>query len=141
VKSSPISTNPDKTAILLRIGTISFPVLELLDYVTDPDTGLFTPREIVSKEARNASYNTSYNGFSIPNFLNTDQNGYVTPTYPNAPDQNNYDIVTFPVLYNLNPLLTANNLPFLNISLQPTYTLELVCLEPDTGQLGGKITQ
>lgn len=141
VKSTLISANTDKTNLILQLAKISFPVIQLLDYVTDPNTGLFTPRSLVSSQARTSSYNTSYNGFLIPNFLTTDQNGYVTQTYPNAPDAGNYDICTFPILYNINPLITANNLPFLNISLQPTYTLELVCLEPDTGQLGGKITQ
>jgi len=141
VKSTLISTNVDKTNMLLQLGTTSFPVIQLLDYVIDPETGLFTPRSLVASQARTASYNTSYNGFLIPNFLSTDQNGYVTQTYPGAPDAGNYDICTFPIMYNLNPLVSANYLPFLNISLQPTYTLELVCLEPDTGQIGGKITQ
>ena len=141
VKSTLISANKDKVRMLTRIGTTSFPVIQLLDYVVDRDTGLFTPRSLVAAQARTASYNTSYNGFLIPNFLNTDQNGYVSQTYPDAPDTGNYDICTFPILYNLNPLISANNLPFLNISLQPTYTLELVCLEPDTSQLGGKTVQ
>jgi hypothetical protein len=141
VKSTFISTNVDKTNLLLELGTTSFPVIQLLDYVIDPETGLFTPRSLVASQARTASYTTSYNGFLIPNFLSTDQNGNVTQTYPGAPDTSNYDICTFPILYKLNPLVSAEYLPFLNISLQPTYTLELVCLEPDTGQLGGKITQ
>ena len=141
VKSTLISGNKDKVTILTRLGTTSFPVIQLLDYVVDRDTGLFTPRSLVESQARTASYNTSYNGFLIPNFLTTDQNGYVSQAYPEAADVGNYDICTFPVLYNINPLQTADNLPFLNISLQPTYTLELVCLEPDTTQLGGKITQ
>jgi hypothetical protein len=141
VKSTLISGNKDKVTLLTQLGTRSFPVIQLLDYVDDRDTGLFTPRSLVPSQARNASYNTSYNGFLVPNFLTTDRNGYISQTYPNAPDVGNYDICTFPVLYNINPLQTANNLPFLNISLQPTYTLELVCLEPDTTQLGGKITQ
>jgi len=141
VKSILISENNDKKMMILRLGTTSFPVIQLLDYVNDPNTGLFTPRSLVATQARTGSYNTSYNGFLIPNFLNTDPNGYVSQTYPGAPDPGNYDICTFPILYNLNPLVSANSLPFLNISLQPTYTLEIVCLEPDTSQLGGKITQ
>ena len=141
IKAGLISINTDKVAMILALSATSFPVIQLLDYVTDPNTGLFTPRELVPAAARTSSYNTSYNGFLIPNFLNTDQNGFVTQKYPGAPDAGNYDIITFPILYNLNPLLTANNLPFLNISLQPTYTLEIVCLEPDTTRLGGQITQ
>jgi hypothetical protein len=141
IKSTPIVLNLDKVALLTALGTTSFPVIQLLDYVTDPNSGLFVPRSTVSTQARTSSYNTTYNGFLIPNFLNTDQNGYVTQKYPKAPDIGNYDICSFPIIYNLTTGLIADNLPFLNISLQPTYTLELVCLEPDTTQLGGKITQ
>jgi hypothetical protein len=65
----------------------------------------------------------------------------VTPTYPNSVDANNYNVFSFPIQYNVNPVQFVASLPFLNTSLQPTYTLELTCLEPDTGQLGGKITQ
>jgi hypothetical protein len=35
--------------------------------------------------------------------------------------------------------LVGSNLPFLNTSLQPVYTLELECLLPDTGAIGGNI--
>jgi len=141
VKSTAISANVDKVSLINNLGTTSFPIVQLLDYVTNAD-GLFVARDSVSPaQPRTKSYNASFNGFLIPNFLDTDQYGSVTPTYPNAADKNNYDIVQLPVLYNLNPSLSVNSIPFLNISLQPTYTLELVCLEPDVSQLGGKITQ
>jgi len=141
VKSVTISTNSEKKAMLLALGTTSFPVVQLLDYIAD-ENGLFVARDSVTPaQPRTQSYNASFNGFLIPNFLTTDQYGSVTQTYPNAPDKSNYDIVQFPVLYNLNPSLSATSLPFLNTSLQPTYTLELVCLEPDTSQLGGKTVQ
>jgi hypothetical protein len=141
VKSTTISTNVDKVSLINSLGTTSFPVVQLLDYVTN-ENGLFVARDSVSPpQPRTKSYNASFNGFLIPNFLDTDQYGSVTPTYPNAADKNNYDIVQLPVLYNLNPSLSVNSIPFLNISLQPTYTLELVCLEPDVSQIGGKITQ
>ena len=141
VKTVAIANNDDKKNLLLALGKTSFPVVQLLDYVTNAD-GLFVARDLITPpQPRTESYNASFNGFLIPNFLNTDQYGSVTPTYPNAPDKGNYDIVQLPVLYNVNPSLSVNNLPFLNTSLQPTYTLELVCLEPDTSQLGGKITQ
>ena len=139
VKAVEIANNTDKKMLLLALGKTSFPVVKLLDYVTD-ETGLFVPRESVS-QPRTQSYNASFNGFLIPNFLNTDQYGSVTATYPGAADVGNFDIVQFPVLYNVDPMLSVLNLPFLNTSLQPTYTLELVCLEPDVSQLGGKITQ
>ena len=141
VKSIAVSTNTDKSSLILALGTTSFPVVQLLDYVTNSD-GLFVARDSVSPpQPRTQSYSASFNGFLIPNFLNTDQYGSVTATYSNAADLGNFNIIQFPVLYNLNPSLYASNLPFLNTSLQPTYTLELVCLEPDISQLGGKITQ
>jgi hypothetical protein len=110
----------------------------LLDYVTNTD-GQFVPRTTTT--ARTKSYDTSYNGFLIPNFLASSATGDVTARYPGAADQGNSNILYFPVQYSQNPVRVASNLPFLNIALQPTYTLELTCLQPDTGKLGGKITQ
>jgi hypothetical protein len=49
----------------------------------------------------------------------------VTVTYPDAIDYGNSNIL------NPNQLL-GSNLPFLNIALQPVYTLELTCVVPDT---------
>jgi hypothetical protein len=36
-------------------------------------------------------------------------------------------------------VLVGSNIPFLNASLQPVYTLELETVEPDTSKIGGKI--
>ena len=77
----------------------------------------------------------------IPNLLTSKATGDVVATYPAAADSGNFNVFSFPIQYNTNPVQTVAYLPFLNISLQPTYTLELTCLEPDTGALGGHITQ
>jgi hypothetical protein len=138
LKSTIITTNSDKVSFINSLAGVSFPVLQLLDYVTNSN-GQFVPRTTAT--ARTKSYDTSYNGFLIPNFLTSSATGDVTPTYPNAPDAGNSNILYFPIQYNLNPIQTATSLPFLNTALQPTYTLELTCLQPDTGRLGGKITQ
>jgi len=138
LKSTIITTNADKVSFITALSGTSFPVLQLLDYVTNSN-GQFVPRTTTT--ARTKSYDTSYNGFLIPNFLTSSATGDVTPTYPNAPDAGNSNILYFPIQYNLNPIQTAVSLPFLNTALQPTYTLELTCLQPDTGRLGGKITQ
>lgn len=138
LKSTIITTNSDKVAFINSLIGVSFPVLQLLDYVTNSN-GQFVPR--TTDTARTKSYDTSYNGFLIPNFLTSSATGDVSATYPNAADAGNSNILYFPVQYNLNPVQVASNLPFLNTALQPTYTLELTCLQPDTGRLGGKITQ
>jgi len=36
-------------------------------------------------------------------------------------------------------ILAGSNIPFLNTTLQPVYTLELETIEPDTSKIGGKI--
>ena len=138
LRSALITTNADKIAFINSLIGVSFPVLQLLDYVTNSN-GQFIPRTTAT--ARTTSYDTSYNGFLIPNFLTSSATGDVTATYPNAADAGNSNILYFPIQYNLNPIQTASNLPFLNTALQPTYTLELTCLQPDTTHLGGKITQ
>ena len=138
VKSPLVSLNADKVGLARSLTTASFPVLQLLDYVADSN-GVFSPRTPAT--ARTVSYNTSYNGFLIPNFMTSSPTGDVTPTYPRAVDQGNSNVFSFPVQFNTNPVQFVPYLPFLNISLQPTYTLELTCLEPDTGKLGGQITQ
>jgi hypothetical protein len=138
LKSTIISANLDKVSFITALAGSSFPVLQLLDYVTNTD-GQFVPRTTTT--ARTKSYDTSYNGFLIPNFLTSSATGDVTARYPDAADQGNSNILYFPVQYSQNPVRVASNLPFLNIALQPTYTLELTCLQPDTGKLGGKITQ
>jgi hypothetical protein len=138
VKSTIIAANAAKVAFINSLVGVSFPVLQLLDYVTNTN-GQFVPR--TTETARTKSYDTSYNGFLIPNFLTSSATGDVTATYPTAADPGNSNILYFPVQYNLNPIQVASNLPFLNTALQPTYTLELTCLQPDTARLGGHITQ
>jgi len=138
-KATSITTNSDKVSVANALGDVAFPVLQLLDYVLDPNTGTFVAR--TTSTARTTSYTTSYNGFVIPNFLTSNSTGDVKPLYANAADPGNYNVFTFPIQYNINPVQYISNLPFMNISLQPTYTLELTCLEPDTGVLGGRITQ
>jgi hypothetical protein len=136
-KSTFISGNTDKVNLARALGSNSYPILQLLDYVSDSN-GVFVPR--TTETARTTSYNTSFNGFLIPNFVNSSGTGDVTPQYPNAVDQGNSIVFSFPIQYTVNPVQFVMNLPFLNVSLQPTYTLEMTCLEPDTGSLGGKIT-
>jgi hypothetical protein len=139
IKSTFIASVSDKVSVAKALSSNSFPVLQLLDYVIDPSTGTFVPRTTTTQ--RTTSYNTSYNGFLIPNFLTSSPTGDVSVTYPNSIDPNNFNVFTFPIQYNANPVQFVGNLPFLNISLQPTYTLELTCLEPNTATLGGHITQ
>jgi hypothetical protein len=142
VKSPLYSDNIDKVSFATALATSSFPVLQLLDYVKD-NTGQYVARSSNSttNTLRQSSYVASFNGFMIPNFLTTSLDGSVTQTYPNAPDAVIYSIFSFPIQYNFNPTQFSSNLPFMNTSLQPTYTLELTCLEPDTASLGGHITQ
>lgn len=139
IKAPQVAVNPAKVSVANGLIASSFPVLQLLDYVLDPSTGTFIAR--AGSNVRTTSYSTSYNGFLIPNFLTSNATGDVVPTYPAAADTGNSNVFTFPVQYNTNPVQSVAYLPFLNISLQPTYTLELTCLEPDTGPLGGHITQ
>jgi hypothetical protein len=140
IKSPLYTTNPNKVAFANALGSNSYPVLQLLDYVKDA-TGQFVARSASNNTLRTSSYTQSFNGFMIPNFLSTNADGSVTQLYPAAPDPVIYSIFQFPIQYSFNPAQSASNLPFMNASLQPTYTLELTCLEPDTGTLGGNITQ
>jgi hypothetical protein len=76
----------------------------------------------------------SYNGFLIPNFYTEDETGNATPTYPEAIDgaANGSNV--------LQPTnLVGSNIPFLNTSLQPIYTLEVTCATPDTAGFGRNI--
>jgi len=108
---------------------VTFPVLELLDYVKDVN-GIYVPRDAAS--ARTKPYVSSYNGFIIPNFVTIDQDGFALPTYPNSIDSGSSNVLEPTVL-------AGSNMPFLNTSLQPVYTLELETIEPDTSKIGGKI--
>jgi len=121
--------NPDKAAFVRSLTNATFPVLQLLDYVKDID-GIYKPRDASS--ARTTPYVASYNGFLIPNFVTIDQNGNASATFPNS-----IDSVTSNVL---EPnVLAGSDLPFLNTTLQPVYTLEFEMVEPDTSKIGGKI--
>ncbi len=109
----------------------TFPVLQLLDYVPD-ENGIYVPRSDVPALTRTTPYVSSYNGFLIPNFVTVGPDGSVTATYPNAIDSGTNNVLEMDVVL-------QSNLPFLNTSLQPVYTLELETQEPDTSSIGGKI--
>ena len=122
--------NEDKTRFVQALLTGTFPVLQLLDYVPDSN-GIYEARSS-SNQPHTLPYISSYNGFLIPNFFVTGNNGTVTPAYPSSIDSGTYTI--------LEPnSLVGSNLEFMNASLQPVYTLELDILQPDTGAIGGKI--
>ena len=107
----------------------TFPVLELLDYVPDSN-GIYNPRD--SNQQRTTPYLASYNGFLIPNFVTVDVGGNVNVQYPNSIDpitSNVLEISTF----------VSSNLPLMNTTLQPVYTLELDIQQPDTSKIGGSI--
>lgn len=120
---------PDKISFVSSLANVTFPVLQLLDYVKDVN-GIYIPRDTTS--ARTKPYVSSYNGFIIPNFVTIDQDGFALPTYPNSIDSGTSNVLEPTVL-------AGSNMPFLNTSLQPVYTLELETIEPDTSKIGGKI--
>lgn len=120
---------PDKTSFIRGLSNATFPVLQLLDYVKNID-GIYVPRDASS--ARTTPYVSSYNGFLIPNFVTIDQDGNASPTYPNSMDDGTSNVLEPTVL-------AGSNMPFLNTSLQPVYTLEFQMVEPDTSKIGGKI--
>ena len=122
--------NSDKKKFIQSLLTVTFPVLQLLDYVSDAD-GIYQPRSS-SNQPRTSPYISSYNGFIIPNFFIAGANGNVTSQYPGS-----IDIATYTILEPNS--LVGSNLEFMNASLQPVYTLELDILQPDTGAIGGKI--
>lgn len=128
---SPIlqALDPQKKAFVNALQGNSFPVLELLDYVPDSN-GIYGPRDASSQ--RTTPYISSYNGFLIPNFITADANGNAVITYPGAIDGGSYNVLEPDVL-------VGSNMPFLNVTLQPVYTLELDILQPDTGSIGGSI--
>ena len=121
--------NPEKTSFVRSLSNATFPVLQLLDYVKDVN-GIYRPRDATT--ARTTPYVASYNGFIIPNFVTVDANGNAAPSFPNSIDQGSSNI--------LEPnVLAGSNMPFLNTTLQPVYTLEFEMVEPDTSKIGGKI--
>jgi hypothetical protein len=83
-----------------------------------------------SLSARTNPYTTSYNGFLIPNLFSNKASGDVVALYSNVDSGPPYTA--------LDPVqLVGSNLPFLNASLQPVFTFELTCLQPDTSALNG----
>ena len=129
LKSPIVSINPQKKDFILALSNATFPVLQLLDYVPDSN-GIYVPRD--ASTARTSPYVASYNGFIIPNFITIGADGSAKPTYSNAIDAGTSNI--------LEPgTLVGSNIPFLNTTLQPVYTLELETLQPDTGSIGGTI--
>jgi hypothetical protein len=132
LKSPVLNFQPnDKKSFITALQNVTFPVLQLLDYVPD-ENGVFVPREDLSGAARTGPYVASYNGFLIPNFVSIDRTGNASAAYPGAIDATTSTVLE-PNAY------ISSNLPFLNTSLQPVYTLELETQEPDTGSIGGKI--
>jgi len=132
---SPLTPTTKKTFIKNLIGTPLI-VLALLDYV-DTGNGVFGPRDVSAGYARTLPSAASYNGFVVPNFFISDAQGNASPKYPQS--INGYGTTNT----NSNVLepqtLVASNLPFLNTSLQPCYTVELTCASPDTSQFGQNI--
>ncbi len=121
----------DKRSFMTALQNATFPVLQLLDYVPD-ENGVFVPRSDLPGAARTQPYVASYNGFLIPNFVTVDRTRNAVASYPGAIDATTRTVLD-PTTYG------SSNLPFLNTSLQPVYTLELETQEPDTGSIGGKI--
>jgi hypothetical protein len=138
---SPLLTvmDAEKTAFIRALANTTFPVLQLLDYVDNPlVVGDYIPRDASS--ARTSPYVASYNGFIIPNFVTVNSDGSAVPTYPKSMEPDTGEVIVPSILLSyLSSDSAKNNLPFLNTSLQPVYTLELETLEPDTSKIGGKI--
>jgi len=121
--------NPQKRSFITNLAAASFPVLQLLDYVQDSN-GIYVPRD--ASNARTLPYVSSYNGFMIPNFVTIGPDGTASPALPNSIDGGTNTV--------LEPnVLVGSNMPFLNVTLQPVYTLEVESQLPDTGTIGGTI--
>lgn len=138
LKSPILAVLPsDKFAFIQALSNATFPVLQLLDYVADSN-GIYGPRD--SNTVRTKPYVSSYNGFILPNFTTVGIDGTAEATYPDSIDAGTSNVLEPATLLGyLTTDLSQNNLPFLNTSLQPVYTLELVTVEPDTSKIGGKI--
>jgi len=128
---SPIlaAMNPQKKQFVNQLLNNTFPILELLDYVPDAN-GIYKPRD--TNQQRTTPYLSSYNGFIIPNFVTSDVGGNVNVQYPNS-----IDPITGTVIETVT--LVGSNLPLMNTTLQPVYTLELDIQQPDTSKIGGSI--
>ncbi len=120
---------PDKVSFISSLSNRTFPVLQLLDYVKDVN-GIWVPRDEIS--ARTTPYVASFNGFLIPNFITIESDGDAVPSFPNSIDEGTSNVLEPTVL-------AGSNMPFLNTTLQPVYTLEVELVEPDTSKIGGKI--
>jgi hypothetical protein len=138
---SPIlpALDPQKAAFITSLSNATFPVLQLLDYVLGSNN-FYIPRDATS--ARTKPYVASYNGFIIPNFVTIGPDGDATAALPNSIDPGT-NVVLEPntLLSYLPPTASTSNLPFLNTSLQPVYTMELETAEPDTSGIGGQIVR
>jgi hypothetical protein len=138
---SPIlaALDPQKATFITSLSNATFPVLELLDYVLGSNN-FYVPRD--ASTARTSPYVSSYNGFIIPNFVTIGADGGATPSLPNSIDPGT-NVVLEPntLLSYLPPTPSTSNLPFLNTSLQPVYTMELETAEPDTSMIGGQIVR
>ena len=131
--------DPQKTTFVSSLSNATFPVLQLLDYVLGSNN-FYVPRDASTE--RTTPYVSSYNGFIIPNFVTIGPDGGATPSLPNSIDPGT-NVVLEPtsLLSYLPPTNATSNLPFLNTSLQPVYTLELETAEPDTSAIGGQIVR
>lgn len=138
---SPIlaALDPQKTAFITSLSNATFPVLQLLDYVLGSNN-FYIPRDELNP--RTKPYVASYNGFIIPNFVTIGSDGDATATFPKSIDPGT-NVVLEPntLLSYLPPTASTSNLPFLNTSLQPVYTMELETAEPDTSGIGGQIVR
>jgi hypothetical protein len=121
--------NTQKRAFITAISNVSFPVLQLLDYVQDSN-GIYVPRDETT--ARTKPYVSSYNGFMIPNFVTIGPDGTASAALPGSIDSGTNTVLEPDVL-------VGSNMPFLNVTLQPVYTLEVESQLPDTGTIGGTI--
>lgn len=122
--------NPEKRDFVTATFNTTFPVLQLLDYIPNPATGQYVPRD--ASTARTTPYVSSYNGFILPNFIVIGADGDASAAYPNAIDPGTLRVLE-------PPLLVGSNLPVLNTTLQPVYTLEIESVLPDTSGIGGTI--
>ena len=131
--------DPQKTDFIRNLSNATFPVLQLLDYVLGSNN-FYIPRDATT--ARTSPYVASYNGFIIPNFVTIGPDGSATAALPGSIDPGT-NVVLEPnaLLSYLPPTASTSNLPFLNTSLQPVYTLELETAEPDTSAIGGQIVR
>jgi hypothetical protein len=128
-----------KSAFISTLSNATFPVLQLLDYVYGSN-GFYIPRD--ASTPRTGPYVSSYNGFLIPNLVTVGRDGSATPALPNSIDPNTNVVLEPALLLSYLPTSAASsNLPFLNTSLQPVYTLELETAEPDTSSIGGQIVR